>query len=240
MKILFINVEDERQARVKSSLSKLNHTVEYFEANSAEDGVFTFLEEEPQIVVASCFDHASSCFRLANLRSKLNWKSYFLLLSNSSDLAIPAIKSKIDDLLVEPFYEKELELKIKNLVSHVSRNTITTNLKTENNQILIKTIKGDHLIHIDDIIFCKADGSYCMLSLADGKTIIASHNLGKIETHLDRDKFFRVNRSNIINWSKIAYIDKTKKVCGIKYQKDNLSFKISNKQFKKLVELKIV
>lgn len=240
MKILFIEVDDERQTKIKSSLSSFNYSIEFLESSSAEDGVFTFFEEEPQIVVATCFNNSTYCFRLANVRNKLNWKSYFLLLTNSSSLAIQAIKSNIDALLVEPFSEKELESKIKNLIAIALKNIPKTNLQSATNQISIITNKGDHLIHIDDIVYCRADGSYCMLTLADGKTIIASHNLGKIEDHLDQNKFFRVNRSNIINLSKIASIDKRKRVCGIKLQNDNLSFKISIKQLKKLAKLKIV
>lgn len=236
IEILFINIDEERHKKIESSLCTSNCEFEILVATSVEDGILTYFEKKPHIVVAECFDNSAYCFRLANVRNKLNWDSYFLLLTNSSNLAIQAIKSKIDELLVEPFSEKELEKKIIGLLKAPPKN----NPITDKNRIQIKTIKGDYLIHIDDIIFCKADGSYSILNLADGKTVTASHNLGKIESYINSNELFRVNRSYLINTSKITYIDKKKKVCGIKYQNEHLCFKISNDQLRKLFKLKIV
>jgi len=66
-------------------------------------------------------------------------------------------------------------------------------------------------VFIEDIICCKADNSYTIFYLANGKKHIVSYQLKKIEEYLSRYNFIRVNRTFIINPSHIIIIKQIKK-----------------------------
>lgn len=52
---------------------------------------------------------------------------------------------------------------------------------------------------IDEIIYLKADRSYCEIHLADSKEIVVSLSLKEVEMHLPNEKFIRIHHSHTIN-----------------------------------------
>lgn len=68
------------------------------------------------------------------------------------------------------------------------------------------TLKNDHiLVNVDQIMYLKADKSYTWIHLKGGKKFLSSKNLGKFdhvlieESETDKNKFFRIHHSAIIN-----------------------------------------
>ena len=58
-------------------------------------------------------------------------------------------------------------------------------------------------IHISDILYCEAQGSYTYVYLDGGKKIVASRPLGEFETQLNGHSFFRIHHSTLINLNRV-------------------------------------
>ena len=67
----------------------------------------------------------------------------------------------------------------------------------------------------EDIVCCTADGNYTKIILGNGRQEIISSNLGSVERLLDKDGFFRISRSGIINFKYLVQVDTKRGVCKL-------------------------
>ncbi|MFD2725768.1 LytR/AlgR family response regulator transcription factor [Hyunsoonleella rubra] len=81
-------------------------------------------------------------------------------------------------------------------------------LRAEHNnykkRFVIKKAKGIQLLNVSDINLIEASGDFCIATDNNGKRHTISQNLGAIHQQLHPTKFFKINRSEIIN---IDYIE---------------------------------
>ncbi|CAL2085800.1 LytTR family DNA-binding domain-containing protein [Tenacibaculum sp. 190524A05c] len=84
-------------------------------------------------------------------------------------------------------------------------------LKEENTtykkRFVIKKSKGIQLLNVSDISLIEASGDFCIATDKDGKRHTISQNLGSISKQLNPNKFFKINRSEIINIDYIVTIE---------------------------------
>jgi two-component system LytT family response regulator len=79
-------------------------------------------------------------------------------------------------------------------------------IENQNKKISLPMKNGDfHIIDIDDIMYCEADGSYTHFFTKDNKTYITSNNLKKVENILQHTSFFRIHRSVLLNLKHITH-----------------------------------
>lgn len=71
-------------------------------------------------------------------------------------------------------------------------------------RFVIKKAKGIQLLSVSDINLIEASGDFCIATDNKGKRHTISQNLGTIHQQLQPTKFFKINRSEIIN---IDYIE---------------------------------
>ncbi|GGB19359.1 LytR/AlgR family response regulator transcription factor [Puia dinghuensis] len=76
-----------------------------------------------------------------------------------------------------------------------------------NKKISIPTAQGYEFVDLENIIWCRSDGSYTTLYLTDGSKLVSSRNIGYYEDLLCKGSFFRIHHNTIINlhWIK-SYI----------------------------------
>lgn len=72
-------------------------------------------------------------------------------------------------------------------------------------RFVIKKSTGIQLLNATDIALISASGDFCLVIDKDGKRHTISQNLGSIHQQLNPKKFFKINRSEIIN---IDFIEK--------------------------------
>lgn len=96
----------------------------------------------------------------------------------------------------------------------LNNNTITAlkaALKEEHqhykNRFVIKKAKGIQLLNTSDISTITASGDFCIATDHEGKRHTISQNLGSIHEQLHPQKFFRINRSEIVNINFIKNIE---------------------------------
>ena len=65
-----------------------------------------------------------------------------------------------------------------------------------------------HVVKLEEILWCKAEGSYTEFHLTGNKKVIVSQHLKEFETLLSVNGFFRIHRSYLVNVHKITKFDK--------------------------------
>lgn len=74
-------------------------------------------------------------------------------------------------------------------------------------RFVIKKAKGIQLLNVSEISIITASGDFCMATDSKGKRHSISQNLGSIYEQLHPNKFFKINRSEIINIDFIENIE---------------------------------
>jgi len=74
-------------------------------------------------------------------------------------------------------------------------------------RFVIKKSKGIQLLNVSEISKIEASGDFCIATDQKGKRHNISQNLGSIHQQLQPNKFFKINRSEIINIDAIANIE---------------------------------
>lgn len=78
-------------------------------------------------------------------------------------------------------------------------------LENKHTKISLPITNGGYVIlNIDEILYCKADGSYTNFISTKGKNYITSTNLKNAETMLEKATFFRIHRSILVNLKHIV------------------------------------
>ncbi len=95
-----------------------------------------------------------------------------------------------------------------NALNHQTITELKHALKEESStykkRFVIKKTKGIQLLNVSDISIIEASGDFCIATDHIGKRHTISQNLGSIHQQLHPVKFFKINRSEIIN---IDFID---------------------------------
>ncbi|MCF8367718.1 MAG: LytTR family transcriptional regulator [Bacteroidales bacterium] len=102
------------------------------------------------------------------------------------------------------------------------------------NRIKLNTREGYILIDPNEIIFCRADGSYTEIHQTTSSTEVSTFNLGKIADYLTAKNFFRISRSAIINLNFLKEVNRKKKTCTLLFDGKEMVFDIPKKQIKDL------
>lgn len=65
--------------------------------------------------------------------------------------------------------------------------------------VIINTRQCTEIVYLENIIYCRAEGSYTKVYLKDGGSIFCSKNLAWFENEIQSKLFLRVHRSFLIN-----------------------------------------
>ncbi len=209
-------------------------------ASSADEAYRFLLENIPDLIFLDVEMPGKSGFDLLSDIRKLNIKFGIIFQTAFDKYAIQAIKSAAFDYLLKPIDQAEL---LEALVKF--RNSRNQQHLEEKVEQLIRQIKpvekvrfntrsGFIMINPAEIVYCKADWSYTEIYLSDGKMIVVSMNIGKVEALLDPDAFFRISRSIIIAIKAIASVNRKNHSCIITYGGKELTLKVTAGHMKKL------
>lgn len=73
-------------------------------------------------------------------------------------------------------------------------------------RIGVSTSQGLHIIRLNDIVYCQAEGNYSQIVLHCGRSILCSKTLKSIEVVLPRASFIRPHQTFIVKVSAIDSI----------------------------------
>ncbi|MEM9646980.1 MAG: LytTR family DNA-binding domain-containing protein [Bacteroidota bacterium] len=127
--------------------------------------------------------------------------------------AIKAIKFSSLDYLLKPIDLDELKQAVEKARNRMDTNvyrqqidTLMQNLSKETykqEKICLATTGGMEFIAIEDIVLCKADGSYTSFVLKNKNKLMVSKHLKEYEALLGEHQFMRVHNSYVINLKEV-------------------------------------
>jgi two-component system, LytTR family, response regulator len=146
-----------------------------------------------------------------DLLSKFGTLYFDVIFTTAYDsYAIKAIKYSALDYLLKPIGKEDLAAaieKIKNKQSSISKAQVQMATAVHNRQlpdtIALPTTEGLTFAHVNDIVYCTADGSYTRTYMTDKSEIILSKTLGDVDELLTEYSFFRIHHSTLINLKQV-------------------------------------
>jgi len=228
--ILLVDDESDSLALLESLLEGVAHAEVVGKADNRQDAIMKVVETNPDVIFQDIEMHGVNGLDLIDEYRKYHFEGKVVFVTAHSEYAIDAIKKTAYDYLLKPVDREELNTLLIRLLSDQSWSQSEIQIR----RLKIPTRQGYSLIAINDIMFCEADGNYTCIASAKDEKVTTSNNLGKIEEELSDAKFFRVNRSVLINTDYLVSLDKGKKICHLRKLKDEFSFHISSKRLKAL------
>jgi len=199
---------------VDSVPTSLKHTKEVLEGNTlisdiecaenSDDALMKLIKSSPDIVFIEYPVEGKAGNEIIKfIQSKLA-KTSIVLLSETKEHALAAIRSGIFNYLLKPVTHKEIE-KIINKI-HLNKQL---SLEDRLNQIIeqtngetrlkFQTTRGYLLINPEEIIYCKSEGIYTELFLTGNRVELCYLFISKLDEILKQYHFLKVSRSCMIN-----------------------------------------
>jgi two-component system LytT family response regulator len=212
-------IDDESRARETiSEMLKLYCPIikEITETDNIVDAEGLLIKNEPDIVFLDVQMPGGGGFELLQRLKTIDFKLVFI--TAYQEHAIKAFKFSAIDYLLKPLNPDELIAAVERAKAGIENENIGLKLETliknistkesEQKKIIIRTSESLHVIRVSDIIRCEADRNYTKFYLTDKKNVFVSTTIKEYEELFDRQGFFRVHQSHLVNLSYINSFDK--------------------------------
>ena len=211
MAITAIIIDDEQNARfnLKILIEDFCPEVNVIgEAESAEQARTLIEEQKPDLLFLDINMPNEDGFDLLESIEDKNFSVIFITAHNQ--YALKAIKAGAIDYLEKPIDVEDLQKAVAKIsgssekIGNIDVESIRSILDKYQNEskvdtIAIPTLTGYEIIKTADIIRLEADESYTKIFLNDGKKCTSSMTIARYEKVLNKNVFFRVHKSHIIN-----------------------------------------
>jgi two-component system LytT family response regulator len=84
--------------------------------------------------------------------------------------------------------------------------------------LIARTSEGLHKLNIVDIAYAESKANYSVLHLLDGSAVMVLVGLKQLEEQLPTDRFLRIHKAYLINWSHAGLIGKEHVLVAGKYE----------------------
>ncbi|MBN2806705.1 MAG: response regulator transcription factor [Prolixibacteraceae bacterium] len=242
MRIAIVDGLLNRRLEYKSLIGLVDEHAEISECSSAEDALFSILDQPVDAILCSEILPFRNAFELARVVKTLPEQIPVIVVAEDDTNALTAIKVGVFDFLLNPVAPSKLKLSLEKIARYHTRQLQhqRRNLNDFTTKIKLNTIHGYKLIPLGELAFCQADGSYTIIGYSNGDTDLSSYNLGKIGAILDEYQFARISRSCIVNLRKVERIDRRDRLCLLRMDNELRSLKVSLKQIDLLEEKQIL
>lgn len=214
MSLKAIIVEDEKHSRetLKNLLEEFCTDINVIDSAAAVNEAVTKISElNPDVVFLDIELQTGTGFDVLTQLKDIKFEVIFT--TAFEQYAIKAVKFSSLDYLLKPIDIEELQIaveKAKQLknqeVYKKQLETLMLNLKQQKpklNKICLATSDGFEFINVNDIIYCKAEGSYTSFILKNTAKILVSKHLKEYENLLLEQDFMRVHNSYLINLKEV-------------------------------------
>lgn len=133
------------------------------------------------------------------------------------EYAVRALRFSALDYLLKPVSVDELQQAVQRFrnrheqVGNSRRYAYLKETLAEGNpfhKIVLSTTTGYYFVKIADIVYCEADENYTHFFMDDGARHTASRPLKEFEELLERQYFFRIHKSYLINLNQVSFVNK--------------------------------
>jgi|GEM_PF-1287785 len=177
---------------ILSSINTLEIDVLFLDVQLREVSIFEILKHEDvhqyHVVFTTAYsDYAMKGYDLSPL-------AYIL-----KPITGEQLKKVEEKLHLSSAHKPTMSPDLKEFLNHVSKPS----------KLSISDRNGMHLIDIEDIMYCIGDGNYTTFYLQDGTKHMVSKIIKVFENKLMDFKYFRVNKSCLINFGHIKKINRS-------------------------------
>lgn len=240
-----IIIDDEKPFinTLRATLQNCDNVVVVGEARSVSSGLTLINETEPDLVFLDVQMSDGTGF---DLLQKLDRRDFNVIFITAHDhFAIEAFKFSAMDYILKPLISDELYGAIEKVRQLMEKDRINLQLSVlmdnlnemsrDKKRIILREAETMHIIQLDEILWCEADGSYTVFYLTNKRKIMVSKHLKEFENYLSPNGFFRAHRSHLVNLSKIRKFDRSDG--GIIYLQENVALPISIRKKERLSEM---
>lgn len=208
-----IIIEDEKRARMLLKALLQDHCPEVKvlgDFADLESGVESIKRNSPDLVFLDIELPGSSGLQILDFfkDDEINFSIIFVTAYN--EYAIQAFKLSAIDYVLKPINVE----KLKDAVAHYQLqkqkqirqlDALKSNLYESKKKIVIPSRDDFQYIDPEDVLYVKAEGSYCQFHLRNGKRILMSRNLKYVEEMIQSFPFLqRLHKSFIANINEVT------------------------------------
>lgn len=208
IRALIIDDEADGRDALKLALSKYCPEIEIIEVcENADHGIQAIKALKPDLVFLDIQMPMMSGFDILKNVSPITFEVIFV--SAHDQYAIKAIKFSALDYLLKPIDVDDLihalqrvKERLKNKSNSYQYQSVINNIQIPSEKIkklAVPSLEGIDLFDTDDIIYCKAEGSYTTLFLKNKQSKVVSRNIKEFENFLVEFGFCRVHNSSLVN-----------------------------------------
>jgi two-component system, LytTR family, response regulator len=217
-------IDDEKYSRftlhqlISTFLSGRLEVVET--AGSVPEGVKSIRKHSPDLVFLDIEMPGQSGFELLDHFPEISF--HIIFCTAYEQYAIDAIKVAAFDYLLKPVKIDDLR-NLMDRVENLKQSTVDNQARTQT--LLYNTQAGDLSFHsialptkdgyqvekIHNIMYCRAQESYCKVHMIKNFNYLVSRSLKQMEDILPADLFFRIHKSFLVN---LNYVQTYKKADG--------------------------
>lgn len=240
---LIIDDEPDARQNVISHLTPFKDQINIVaEASNADEAQALITIHQPDLLFLDIAMPRKSGFDL--LESIPNFKGEVIFITSFNQYAEDAFRYLAIGYLIKPLDVNEFNKTVsktlhliklkKEASSYAHLLHLLENKKTNSSKIVVPIEDGYEVLNPDEVFYFESQRNYTNI-ICQGRTILVSRNLSKIEQWLSPDTFMRVHRSIIVNLSKITKVDKNgfvvlesnEKVKMSKQNKDEIAHRLS-------------
>jgi two-component system LytT family response regulator len=181
--------------------------------NKPEEALTGIRKINPNLVFLDVQMPQMSGFDLLQQLSPINFEVIFV--SAHDQYAIKAIRFSALDYLLKPVDVEDLMHAVNRVKERQSKTmnpfqfqSVLNNIQLKSGRVeklAVPTLQGIDFFNTQDILYCKAEGSYTQIILKNNQQALVCKNLKDFESLLAESGFFRVHHSYIIN---LAHVEK--------------------------------
>lgn len=160
-----------------------------------QEGAAAIASGAPQIVMLDIQLGRRNGFELFDLFPQPSFQT--IMVTAYESFALRAIKAQVADYILKPVEAKQLQTAFGIAVSRLENNAPPSKTPFPE-RIAIPAQDRITLVETAQILYCTAEGNYCMIYLQNGEKLCASFTLGTIAQRLDPERFLRVHQSYLI------------------------------------------
>ncbi|MBQ8675495.1 MAG: response regulator transcription factor [Bacteroidaceae bacterium] len=214
-KLKTIVVEDERLPRLSllAKLEDFRHTVEVVDAcDNYESARMSILRHRPDLLFLDIQLQGRDSIGLLDELKETIPLPYIIFTTAYSDsrYLMSAIKLSAVDYLMKPIDKGELAHAIAKATDRAEVEATAVTALPE--KLSLKSVNGKVFIATDDIAYIKADGNYSLITTFHSQNLILE-SLLTLEQKLPSEKFVRVDRSTIVNLTKVFRLNHKQLTC---------------------------
>lgn len=214
MNLKAIIVDDENHSRetLKNLIEEFCINVEVLASvNSVQKALIEIPRLKPDVVFLDIELQTGTGFDILEQLDTINFEVIFT--TAFEQYAIKAVKFSSLDYLLKPIDLEELQKAVEKAKKAKDKNVynkqlemLLFNLKQNHSgltKLCLSTAEGFEFIEVDEILYCKAEGSYTSFKLKNNESLLVSKHLKEYENLLKDQKFMRVHNSFLINLKEV-------------------------------------